>query len=81
MRISVTSEDIRDGVPTSATHCPIALAINRIFPGSNARVTNERVYLHNWYGPNKVLDLPEKAIDFIKIFDNGDGEFPFEFEV
>lgn len=78
MKISVTEQDIKDGVPISAQCCPIANAVARATKSLNSEVLVTRNYIHvraDYYY------LPIAAYLFIERFDAGGKVEPFKFEL
>lgn len=74
MRVEVTFEDIRDGLPCDSASCPIARALGRM--GKVADVHDSYVMIDG----NR-LELPREAKDFVAHFDDeAEGE-PFVFEL
>ena len=86
MKIVVSTDDIRDGVPEDSYHCPIALAIRRVLPRPErpeqvACVLDNRVAIA---GLANDVPLPENARKFIVRFDTPDSRSDccdFEFEL
>ncbi len=77
MKICVTKKDIANGTPTEPDCCPIALALIRAgFNDVSVDTDNVRLFVGK---PS--LKLPQKAIDFIEQFDNGEEVDPFTFEL
>jgi len=70
--ISVTQEDIDDGIPEDDCSCPIALAIRRVLP-PDLEVTCVMI---PFYGPalatigEQDCPLPDECKEFIEFFDN-----------
>lgn len=58
MKITVTQDDIKNGVPASEHSCPIALAIRRETKATRVRVGH---YTFSWWDANhhRLGDLPE----------------------
>lgn len=81
MTITVTQEDIDDGTKRSCHSCPVACAIARLKNNWNWHVHNDAVY--SVTECKYVGDLPQEAIDFIKLFDSGHKRLvsPFTFEL
>lgn len=74
MRIEVTQEDIDDGQPGMATHCPIALAMGRA-TGKQWRVDGPHASECNWDGQavrGTRIVLPSLCVQFVKDFDGED---------
>lgn len=74
LTISVTQEDINNGQPGEARHCPIALAINRCLPAAcMAGVSIDRVAVYSkdrWlYDLLCQYRLPDAAIEWQRHFD------------
>jgi hypothetical protein len=78
LKVSVTQEDIFNGVPVMGRFCPIARALTRIL--GKVSVGNVRVALD---GGDRILFgvLPKIAQRFILDFDAGNPVHPFEFEL
>ena len=92
LTISVTQEDINQGVKSNCRACPIALATLRIlevaqipFDKEFIDVVHRAIYTHgiNGYLGNKGIKfkLPIEATHFISCFDNGLPVVPFSFEI
>ena len=79
MQIRVTQEDIDKGKRNSLRRCPVALALKRAC-GRIVEVGSTMVYSRNedraW-----LISLPEKAEDFVKLFDIGEPVEPFTFDL
>jgi len=76
IRISVTAEDINNGVRKDCTACPIALAMVRaglFHPMARPRTLR--------WGLNKPVPTPNVAADFMDEFDHGQSVEPFEFTI
>ena len=84
MLIQVTRDDIRNGQPSRATKCPVALAINRAIHNDSKYCTAGvcgayiSVYI---LGKMKRYYTPEPVKDFIRAFDTGKHCEPFIFEL
>jgi len=63
-KITVTERDIKKGKRQTATRCPIALAIQRTFPGLRVSVNTEEARIGGTH-----YNLPDKATAFITEFD------------
>ncbi len=75
MKINVTVEHIKRGVPASPRACPVALALRErgfdvMFTGAYAL----------WYNLD-VITMPEEVLDFAAAFDAGKPVEPFSFEL
>ena len=95
MKVTVTNEDIRDGLRDDPCFCPVARACQRALGDSNkerARVWKDRVVTtHNHYSfrdaspPIREMKFDRTVADFIYDFDNrdlGDKPLPsFEFDL
>jgi hypothetical protein len=92
MRISVTREDIKNGVPKSDDCCAIALAVQRVVPSEwpykirvsslNLSVVDEKA--KTW----KCISLPPDAREFIQKYDSLSSTYyrrinvlPFSFDI
>lgn len=73
LTVTVTREDIRDGIPHSTTACPIAWALCRALvagdkPHWRYQVGRERAAI--WHGPwFYQAELPGEAMDLVDAFD------------
>ena len=75
MKIQVTQNDIDNGRSDNCKYCPVALAINRIFPGFVA-VRSLTITV----GEDKFpIGIP--VWKFVRKFDTGCAVQPFEFEL
>ena len=77
MKITVTQNNIDNGVPKNSCKCPIARALKQIFPGEDIEVKRSSIYI----GKSIHYAMPLKACYFIVDFDEGREVYPFEFEV
>lgn len=78
--ISVTAEHIAQGLRSSCSRCPVALAIADAFPGADVWVGGASFDI-TFDNRDADVDLPSEAEDFIGRFDeDGFGE-PFTFTV
>jgi hypothetical protein len=77
MRIKVLTRHIRKGIRGSNCSCPIALALNEAYKTTDIRV------MFSWaHIGDLIIDLPRKAVKFIKDFDKKKSSVkPFEFEL
>ena len=76
MTIHVTQLHIDTGVPDARCECPVALAIQDA-TGRCLEVHSDSVE----YDLEKSVRLPERAINFIKMFDDWEPVEPFSFEL
>ena len=83
MIISVTREDILQGVAGNCHRCPVARAAKRAFDDPRVTVTPGKLnYYDGFRGERRSwLLLPVAARDFMYSFDTGAHVAPFEFEV
>jgi hypothetical protein len=86
MKISVTQEDIDQGVPRSPFLCPIALAVRRELDLENAAwlavlVNISQSCLELRVPDFKRVDLPPEALEFIMDFDIHIKVDPIELEI
>jgi hypothetical protein len=85
MRIDVTAEHIRDGVPGLGDKCPIALACRAA--GLNVSIGSKYAWVYDQRGHPIVIDLPFGARQFVFAFDNrlspihDDSVQPFSFDL
>lgn len=70
--VQVTEEDIKNGIKSAPSSCPIGLALMR--QRSRALVSNVMVVEHN-----SLAKLPKVAQDFIQRFDRGESVIPINF--
>jgi hypothetical protein len=79
MKIIVTQDDIRQGLPHNGYFCPVACAIKRQLKSPSAYVGVKISFLKD----GVVIDvpLPDMVRDFIRAFDNDGFVEPFEFEI
>lgn len=95
MKISVTQEDIDNGIPSNPNSCPVALAFKRALPADiTISVVGPYAYL---YLPDHAthltvvdvkLSLPDSVWSFVRAFDFPDTVVPktlfaspFEFDI
>jgi hypothetical protein len=79
--INVTEAHLTEGVRSSCSRCPVALAIADAFPGADVWVGGASFDITFENGEPVDVDLPSEAEDFIGRFDeDGYGE-PFTFTV
>jgi hypothetical protein len=80
MKITVTQEDIDEGIIKDCIRCPIARAIGRAF-GEKASVAQTDYYVSGRWNSLKPKKLPNVATEFIYDFDAGRPVHPFTFEL
>lgn len=85
LEIQVTAQDIKEGIPLSATRCPIARALRRVtgkiwavHPSFNGLRAHALVLYGD--GPQP-YDLPKTAARFITRFDKSLNPPPFKFNL
>lgn len=78
--IDVTQDDIRDGIPFNACHCPIARAVaRRLLPGCHVSVGG---FISVQSNLNRyAIPLPDGCLTFVRDFDAGKPVQPFAFEM
>ena len=80
--VSVTAEDIANGIARDCYCCPGALAINRAIPGSDANIYRFGLYSLLWIEANGLhIRAPQELQDFAPAFDVGQKVEPFAFEL
>jgi len=75
MKVTVTVRDIQRGKACSARNCPIAHATKRAFHTKNV------VVLWNLRIDGRRYDMPNRALRFMRRFDDGESVAPFTFTV
>ena len=75
MKVRVTEDHIKRGIPGLGEQCPIALALRDC--GWRAAIVTDR---HWWPHPAKWIPLTADALRFVRDFDRKDPVEPFEFE-
>ena len=82
MKLKITQEDIDNGIKTSASKCPVALAVERTIESEDyymIAVTGTRVKVYESMSRLKELyGLDEDGVDFILNFDKGKTVKPCE---
>lgn len=85
MKIEVTQEDIDQGMVRSCRECPVARAIKKkVGMKTCLGVTPSWVSFYDIYDKTDktfLVQLPEKATEFINKFDGNEIVEPFEFEL
>ena len=79
VRVHVTKKDIEAGEKHDLYKCPIAVSLNRRFPGTV--VGTETTTLRKPGDKYAHASLPVKAIDFTHIFDSGGDVSPIRFTI
>jgi hypothetical protein len=64
VRVVVTADDILRGCKLSPSHCPIAIAVKRVFPGELVSVSQISIVVGS-----KAWPTPKIASHFIASFD------------
>lgn len=79
--ITVTQEDIQNGMPACNDACPIALAMQRVF-GKEAHVGTMHFWPTAVEWPDAPVegDLPRSARKFVRDYDDGRPVKPFRFK-
>lgn len=80
--VSVTEEDINNGVPGDPNYCPIALAIQRIFPNFGVMVGKDRINLEFEMNNSPgfyCIGTTYSQYRFVRRFDKGKSVQPFNF--
>jgi len=86
MRIEVKKYHIDSGTPKNCSCCPIALAVQEVFPHYVVEVGQFDLTLDNYDDENGTVkyweyELPAEACDFVEQFDSGHYVRPFDFEL
>ncbi len=71
--LSVTQEDIDNGIKSSPTKCPVALALTRAMKKDNCAMGISRIILSG-----ELKNTPQAILDFVYDFDRGKSVKPFE---
>jgi hypothetical protein len=78
VHVSVTAEDIENGIRRDCWKCPVAIAMFRatgvkyVVRGISAAVVGS---------PDDLIALPERVINFIQRYDDGKFPRPMEFDL
>lgn len=67
--VNVTQEHIDNGVPRTCSRCPIALAVEELFPDRRVTVTDDIAIARKGAGLWTRYSMPRSAHDFIAKFD------------
>jgi hypothetical protein len=78
MNIQVTQSHIDKGKPHSSCLCPVALAIQEVYP--NEKISVGYSVVINWPRERSVATLPREVTERITTFDAIQQMEPFEFE-
>lgn len=79
--VTVTVDDIRDGVAINCTQCPVALALQRAYPEADASASP--LFLR-FYGNREIVAFaitPDEVRKFISRVDSFKDVEPFSFEI
>jgi hypothetical protein len=79
--ISVTAEHIAKGRPGDCRFCPVALAVEDAFPGTNCWVARDTLTLYSNGRQRLRVPHPGTVLKFIRAFDSADPVEPFTFEL
>lgn len=74
LRVEVTADDIKRGKKNEPEHCPIARAIDRLYPGNEVSVNDDTAEIDDC-----TFSLPLIAERFVSRFDAGEKVKPFKF--
>lgn len=76
LHVTVTHEDIKKGKKNEPEHCPIARALDRLYPGNDVSVNEDTVEIDDL-----TFTLPERAETFVSKFDAGEKVKPLKFVI
>ncbi len=79
MKVSVTAEDIANGIRKNCRGCPVALATQRTYETAYVWVNTESITID--YQDPRIVKTPSDVKRFVLKFDAGEPVFPFEFEL
>jgi hypothetical protein len=79
--INVTAEHIAKGFPGDCRFCPVALAVEDAFPGTNCWAARDTLTLYSNGGPCLRVPHPGSVLNFIRAFDSAGQVAPFTFEL
>lgn len=74
VEISVTAEDIANGIPGDCRFCPVAQAIRRQVPGGFVHAFTDTLWTSD-----VTATTPQEVADFIRAFDRDEPVAPFTF--
>lgn len=85
MRIVITQKDIDNGLRGEGRACPIALSLKRRIHGVDFAVITRDIRFqpkhYSVYQNVAYVPLPQKAVEFIRMFDEGAFVKPMFFEL
>jgi len=86
MKVQVTNEHIKKGIPCESSSCPVALAVKELFPGKDVAVQSFpfNVKVIGVQIDGKSIDITEDQLEvnrFVRLFDHWGYVEPFEFEL
>lgn len=81
MTIHVTAEDIENGIPQDACHCPVALAVKRATGSDDVDINDDICIGFPGQDVRDVFEAPDEVCDFVAAFDNYEGVEPFSFDL
>ena len=76
MIVTVTQEDIDSGVANSCGKCPVALALQRLFPGKEISVDYRTTFIGDRYNGGDSYQNEREARHFLGEYDGGRPVFP-----
>lgn len=79
MKVTVTEDDIKFGIPKCSESCPVAIAIKRLYPDRVVKVGITGIYLVK-DGITHVYKMPKEITVAITSYDYGKPMTPVEFE-
>ena len=79
MKIRVTEEHIRKGLPTDCEFCPVAIAVAEAYGVNHDQVSVDDDSI--WVLGEGTAPSPKEVLAFIEAFDEGYAVGPFEFEL
>lgn len=77
--VQITDSDIAEGVASNCEKCPIALAVQRLFPDHGVSAAVRIVVFNRETGETIVYLTPSHARDFMENIDLGKYTMPFTF--
>ena len=81
--ITVSMDDLTNGIQCNAFSCPIARAVNRLLPiGYFAEATYDlRIFLNEGFSLVALGRMPSPVLQFIRAFDQGQWVSPMAFAI
>lgn len=79
--ITVTQEDIEQGIKEDTHRCAVALAVKRAMGWNDVLVGGQICNARAWESGHKEYKVPEEVRKFVWAFDRGDAVRPFTFEL